>query len=119
MVFINNDTVVIDNWLRNMIRVLYSHEGVGMVGPVTNFVSGVQQIPVTYENLLGLDQFASKYCQENKGSHEQVQKLVGFCLLTKKALFDEIGGFDERFGLGNYEADDLCLRMLNKGCITC
>jgi hypothetical protein len=36
-------------------------------------------------------------------------------MLMRRRLWDEIGGFDERFGLGNYEDDDLCLRVLNSG----
>lgn len=42
-------------------------------------------------------------------------RLTGFCLLVKKSVLDEIGLFDERFGLGNFEDDDLCLRARMKG----
>ena len=32
-------------------------------------------------------------------------------MLIKKYVWDEMGGFDERFGLGNYEDDDFCKRL--------
>jgi len=34
-------------------------------------------------------------------------------MMAKKKVLEEIGGFDERFGLGTYEDDDLCLRLIN------
>jgi len=33
----------------------------------------------------------------------------------KKALYEETGGLDESFGTGNYEDDDLCLKVREKG----
>jgi GT2 family glycosyltransferase len=115
ILFLNNDTIVTEHWLENMLFVLYENERVGMVGPVTNYSSGHQCIPVTYSELSGLEKFARLHCQENAGCYTDVRRLVGFCLLAKRSLLDEIGSFDERFGLGNYEDDDLCLRALRAG----
>jgi 2-polyprenyl-3-methyl-5-hydroxy-6-metoxy-1,4-benzoquinol methylase len=42
-------------------------------------------------------------------------RIVGFCLLVKRGVFDKIGGFDERFEYGSFEDDDLCLRALQAG----
>jgi tetratricopeptide (TPR) repeat protein len=33
----------------------------------------------------------------------------------RKALYGEVGGLDESFGTGNYEDDDLCLKIRGKG----
>ena len=33
----------------------------------------------------------------------------------RKALYEEVGGLDESFGTGNYEDDDLCLKVSKKG----
>lgn len=115
ILFLNNDTVVTEHWLENMLSVLYENERVGMVGPVTNYSSGHQQIPVPYTDLSGLDSFARRHCEENAGCYSDVRRLVGFCLLVKRSVLDEIGYFDETFGLGNFEDDDLCLRALRSG----
>jgi cellulose synthase/poly-beta-1,6-N-acetylglucosamine synthase-like glycosyltransferase len=40
----------------------------------------------------------------------ETEFLSGFCLLTKRQVVDDIGGFDEQFLIGNYEDDDYCLR---------
>ncbi|MDR0263212.1 MAG: glycosyltransferase family 2 protein [Sphingobacterium sp.] len=115
ILFLNNDTIVTEHWLENMLNVLYENERVGMVGPVTNYSSGHQQIPVTYTDLSELDSFARQHCEENAGCYLDVRRLVGFCLLAKRSALDEIGDFDETFGIGDFENDDLCLRALRSG----
>lgn len=42
-------------------------------------------------------------------------KLIGFCTLIKRTVLDEMGLLDERFTPGNYEDDDISLRMCEKG----
>ncbi|MBJ6362727.1 glycosyltransferase family 2 protein [Paenibacillus sp. GCM10012307] len=115
VLFLNNDTIMTKDWLKNMLQALYSSEHIGMVGPVTNYSSGHQRIPVTYTDLAGLDAFSKSHIEAHAGSKLSVRRLVGFCLLVKRTVLDEIGGFDERFGLGNYEDDDLCLRAIRQG----
>ncbi|WP_082967422.1 glycosyltransferase [Paenibacillus oryzae] len=115
VLYLNNDTIVAAHWLENLLRVLYENERVGMVGPVTNRSSGHQCIPVPYSDISGLDEFARHHLQENAGRYLEVRRLIGFCLLVKRKVLDEIGCFDERYGLGNYEDDDLCLRALRAG----
>src|SRR4051812_33695377 len=48
LLFLNNDTIVTSNWLTTMLQVLYKDEDIGVVGPVTNYASGQQQIAVGY-----------------------------------------------------------------------
>lgn len=115
LLFLNNDTMVTKNWLSNMLRVLYQSEQTGMVGPVSNYVSGAQMLPDTYQTLEEMEPFAEAYCEREKHKTKRVLRLVGFCLLVKRDVIEEIGPFDERFGYGSFEDDDLCLRALQKG----
>lgn len=117
ILFLNNDTVVTPGWLDSLINTLYSSEKIGIVGPVSNNVSGNQQISVTYnqETLEGLEDFAADYVKEKSGEKNKVLRLVGFALACKKEVLDAIGLFDESFGIGNFEDDDLCLRALREG----
>lgn len=119
ILFLNNDTVVTENWLGNMLKLLYRDEKIGLVGPVTNCISGPQQIPVTYKDLSFLDDFSEKNCKWQARCFKRVMRLVGFCLLVKRKVLEEIGVFDQRFDLGNYEDDDLCLRAVKKGWHLC
>ena len=115
LLFLNNDTVVTENWLKNMLNVLNADELIGMVGPISNSCSGRQQIHVSYSDLSGLDDFAHEHCHRHAGIAYDSRRLVGFCLLIKKKVWDEVGPFDEQFGIGNFEDDDLCLRVLEAG----
>lgn len=117
ILFMNNDTVVTSGWLESLQKTLYSRDDIGFAGPVSNNISGNQQIPVTYnqETLEGLEAFAADYVKEKTGEKKKVLRLVGFALACKKKVLDDIGLFDESFGIGNFEDDDLCLRALRKG----
>jgi GT2 family glycosyltransferase len=115
IMFLNNDTVVTENWMTHLLRAMHLDERIGMVGPVTNYSSGHQRILVTYTNLDGLDEFAKQQMETYAGVYADVRRLVGFCMLTKRSILDEVGVFDEIYGLGNYEDDDLCLRYLYHG----
>ncbi len=45
----------------------------------------------------------------------EVSRLVGFCLLIKRAVIDKIGGMDEAYTSGMFTDDDFCLRALVVG----
>ncbi|WP_396129889.1 glycosyltransferase [Bacillus subtilis] len=115
ILFLNNDTVVTNQWLEPMIKLLYQDDKIGMVGPVSNYVSGPQQVPVNYTNVEEIEDFSRLYCLQQRGRSKAVLRLVGFCLLVKKKVLDEVGGFDERFVGGSFEDDDLSLRVLQAG----
>ncbi|MGE5554073.1 MAG: glycosyltransferase [Betaproteobacteria bacterium] len=117
IMLLNNDTIVTPGWLTRLITRVESDPAVGMVGPRSNYVAGPQLIrPVPYgEDLSQLPAYATSLSQENAGLSSPVLRLVGFCLLMKRAVIDMIGGLDERFGLGNYEDDDFCIRAWAAG----
>ena len=117
-VLLNSDTVVTENWLESLIQAAVDHPHAGLVGPVTNSILGPQKLPnVGYnqETLAGLDVFSRMHCSATKGNDELVLWLTGFCLLMRRDLVTRIGGLDERFGIGNFEDNDYCLRNFLAG----
>jgi GT2 family glycosyltransferase len=115
IMFLNNDTVVTANWMTHLLRALDADPRIGMVGPVSNFVSGHQQVEVTYTSLDGLDDFARAHMDSHSGIYMDVRLLIGFCMLTKRSVLEEVGLFDEIFGYGNLEDADLSLRLIRSG----
>ncbi|MGF9915646.1 glycosyltransferase [Paenibacillus ehimensis] len=112
ILLLNNDTIVTENWLTNMLTCLYSSEEIGAVGSVTNSCSYGQSIQVPYRSVEEMHQFAAQFNQSsNPELWEERLKLVGYNMLLKKQVLDEIGLLDERFTPGNFEDDDLSLRI--------
>jgi len=121
ILLLNNDTIVTTGWLRRLLEVLHSDANIGLVGPVSNNVSGYQQIPVDYQDLAELDGFAwSRQCwflpaAAREARLTDVDRLIGFCLLIKREVIENIGLFDEQFGIGNFEDNDFCRRAGRAG----
>ena len=109
-----DDVIVTPKWLEQMLEALYSSEKVGAVGPVTNYAHG-QEITVTYQNEAEMVSFASEVTEKFKNKWSQKTKLIGFCLLFKKSVLEEVGVLDELFSPGNYEDDDISFRILLAG----
>ncbi|NUO07172.1 MAG: glycosyltransferase [Candidatus Brocadia sp.] len=116
IMLLNNDVLVSDGWLESLVESLQMNENIGMVGPITNSISGrqmVRDIPYTEEN--GFHIFAQKIKRVYNGRLTPRYRIAGFAILMKKSLYEEVGGLDESFGTGNYEDDDLCLKVREKG----
>ncbi|SFA93669.1 Glycosyltransferase, GT2 family [Cohnella sp. OV330] len=111
LMLLNNDTIVTDNWLDNLLACLNSDPGIGMVGPVTNFISGEQQIPVPYTDVRDMQAFASGFNRHDPDRWQKTDRLVGFCVLMRRETFLGIGYLDEGFELGNFEDDDWDIRV--------
>lgn len=120
LLLLNSDTIVTPRWLENMQRALYSDDGVGAVGCVTNYSCNEQNIDIPFEikDIADLDEmlaFAADYNHSDANKWIPKWKLVGFCLLIRREIYQQIGGLDERFTPGNYEDDDYSLRIWQTG----
>lgn len=115
IMLLNNDTVVTTGWLRRLLKALKSDENVGLVGPCSNYVASPQEIPVSYQDLSGVDGFAWDWGKKNDGRRIDIDRLVGFCLLISRNVIEDIGLLDEQFGVGCFEDDDYCRRAKQAG----
>ena len=113
VVFLNNDTIPTPGWIDGLVAP-FVDAGVGATGPMSNFVSGPQlwDDPGYRPNTLAdIAAHAADLRRRAAGRTTEVDRLVGFCLAVRADVFDELGGFDESFGLGGCEDDDLCNRL--------
>ncbi len=111
VLILNNDTVVTAGWLERMIEVAESDPKIGIVGPISNEVSGLQKDnDAKYETIEEMHKYAAEISIKNKGEVFNFPRVAFLCTLIKREVINEIGGLDERFSPGNYEDDDFCLR---------
>ena len=117
VVFLNNDTVLSGKWIDALVAPL-EDPTVGATGPRSNFVSGPQVAEgASYlpGDSAGMRRFARAWAQQHRGQTSDTERLVGFCLAVRRSVFEEVGGFDEAYGIGGYEDDDLCRRIRASG----
>ena len=110
MLLLNNDTIVTDGWLEGMVRCAERDVHIGIVGPMTNYITGPQLDPqATYTSIEQMHRYARRFTLRNRGRWMDFPRITGFCMLIKREVIQQVGILDERFGIGNFD-DDYGLR---------
>jgi GT2 family glycosyltransferase len=121
VVFLNNDTEVrTPEWLEVLVS-LAEPGDVGAVGPLLLYPNGTVQhagvvlgLRGTADHIMrGFPSDADGYAGSLSCSRE-VSAVTGACMLVRRRLFLEAGGFDEHFAT-HYQDVDLCLRLRRDG----
>lgn len=113
---LNSDIIVTDLWLTHMVSVMKMDPKNGIVGPMSNYVSGPQMINcVPFTTGEALQSFAKRHMQCCNKFPTEFSRIVFFCVLLKSELLEKVGILDEVFGMGNFEDDDYCLRTTQAG----
>ncbi len=125
---LNNDTIVPENaifWLR---MALYENERIGAAGSVSNQVVNYQQVPEQFDTTDEWLAFAKKNNVPMEYPYEKKSWLVGFAMLIKRNALNAVleaeqaqlknaapMALDTRFSPGNFEDNDLSIRLLLAG----
>lgn len=112
---LNNDTVLMENSVYNLRMALYDSENIGAVGACSNSVSNMQQIEENFDSFEEYMVYAEKNNRYSPNRHEKRLRLIGFAMMLRRSIWNRVQGFDERYGIGNYEDDDLCMKLLKQG----
>ena len=116
VVILNSDTWTPRGWLERLHAALHSDNDVGIAGPRSNYAPGPQQIDgLQLQDITDVQAYSDGLAAEFADRRTEVQRLSGFCWLMREAAWREAGLFDESFGIGNYEDDDYCKRVIAAG----
>jgi len=115
VVILNNDVIVTEGWLEDLIGAMETRRTVGCTAPRSNQVASEQILAVPYADDVAMHRYAAERRRGLRGRGYVAHRVVGFCLCLDRAVIDEIGGFDPLYGLGNFEDDDLAVRIRAAG----
>ena len=121
LLFLNNDTEVITNeWLESMLQHVL-RENIGAVGAKLIYPNNKIQHAGIIIGLGGIAENLHKHYPKRSSGYmrrlsivQNVSAVTGACMMIRKDVFNEVGGFDEEFALA-YNDVDLCMKLREKG----
>ena len=115
LVLLNSDTIVTSGWLGRLLRHLQRDPGIGLVCPVTNFAGNAAMIDFAYVSAEEMQSFAQDLARNQEGRCLELDVAPLFCALMRRALWQELGGLDQRYEIGMFEDDDFSLKVRRRG----
>ena len=118
ILFLNNDTQVQENWLAPLVELIERDKTIGMVGSKLVYPDGRLQ---EAGGILWKDGSAWNYGNRSDPDLPEfnyvkdVDYISGAAIMISKSLWNEIGGFDERFVPAYCEDSDLAFEVRKHG----
>ncbi len=129
--FLNPDTIVQNNTIDELVNFIKKEKSIGIVAPI--FLDQNSK-PYPLQGSATLTPFRAIVCLSfvqklfpnnkiykeyylldwDKKTTKEVDVIPGTAFMIRKSLFEEVGGFDERFFLF-FEENDVCLRVQKLG----
>lgn len=121
IVFLDNDIEIISHdWLYTMLE-FAQRDDIGVVGALLYYPNNkIHHAGLIVEHG-DMKIFCPKYIRKDSHGYFRRMKIIqnlsavsSVCMMTKKAIFEEVGGFDEYFSPA-YSDIDYCLKIREKG----
>ena len=121
LLFLNNDTEVINNdWLDAMVEQA-QRDSIGAVGTLLLYPDNTIQHAGVIAGLGGVANHSHKnYPSEAHGYFNQIKTINNYsavtaaCVMCRREVFEEVGGFEEDLAVA-FNDIDLCFKMVDKG----
>ncbi|SDC96128.1 Glycosyltransferase, GT2 family [Desulfurella multipotens] len=121
LLFLNNDIEIINNnWMEEMLMFI-QRDDVGAVGAKLLYPDNTIQHAGVIIGLGGAADHSHRYFPAQSNGYfmrlkvvQNISAVTGACLMTKKSVFNEVGGFDERYQIA-FNDIDFCLKIRQMG----
>lgn len=126
LLFLNNDTAVNPGILREMVKTFDTDPKIGIVGALVILMGNTKKVQhigvcftpeyIPYELGLEKPDITPQIPFNDPRTHavRRVPAVTAACMMVKKSVYDEVGGFDEDY-INGWEDNDLCLKVREKG----
>jgi GT2 family glycosyltransferase len=111
LVFLNNDTIILPDWLEHLLTTIEGDDTVGAVGSMLLYPDWrIQEAgAIVWRDGAAFHYGWGKSPEDRRFNFaREVDYCSGASLLVRKDLFDRLGGFDRRYSPAYYEDTDLC-----------
>lgn len=113
---VNNDLIVTAHWLENLLTCIRSDPKIGMVNPVSNHVSNLQNVNLPYESYAEMQQKAAGFNHSDPRKWADRLRLITLGTLYRKEALLAAGWplFDAGF-FHDFADDDITFRIRRMG----
>ena len=118
LIFLNNDTQVQCNWMESLVKLLENRSDVGMAGSKLLFPDGILQEAggIIWQDGTGTNYGRGDTPDAPEYNYvKEVDYISGASIIVRKELWDEIGGFDERYAPAYCEDSDFAFEVRAHG----
>lgn len=118
IVFLNNDTQVQKNWLKPLTELMEADEKIGLAGSKLVYADGTLQEAggIIWSDGNGWNYGRNDDAMKPEYNYvREVDYISGASIMIRKSLWNEIGGFDERFAPAYCEDSDLAFQVRQRG----
>lgn len=118
IIFLNNDTQVHEEWLSSLVTLIESDDKIGMVGSKLVYPDGSLQEAggIIWSDASGWNYGRNQDADMPEYNYvRECDYISGASIMISKSLWNEIGGFDERFKPAYCEDSDLAFEVRKRG----
>ena len=118
ILFLNNDTQVQADWLRPLVELMEGDPTVGLTGSKLVYSDGhLQEAGGIFWNDASAWNYGHMQNPEDPEYNyvKEVDYITGASLMVRRSLWEEIGGFDQRYAPAYYEDPDLAFEVRRHG----
>lgn len=114
ILFLNNDTQVQENWLEPLVNLIEQDEKIGMVGSKLVYPDGFLQEAggIVWQDASAWNYGNRKSPKDPEYNYvKEADYISGAAIMIRRKLWEEIGGFDDRYVPAYYEDTDLAFEV--------